>query len=173
MKFKSLVVATAIGLMVSGPANALFIDLGGVVVDGDALNQFTVNNPNSNAVVDITFDFVYEAGGAAFGNESWGSELILEVFHVDSGSAGQIGTQAVSCDDFGLICEFDLMWDDATGIFTAMGGFSFLTPIVDGSGDWIITVADSFDDLESMVNFWMVPSFPSIRNELECLPHPH
>lgn len=147
-KVKAIALGAVASLALAAPAQAtLFVDLGGVVVDGAGLNSFTVNNPNTNPVIDVTFEFIYEAGGDTFGNASWGSELILEVFHVNSGTAGQIGTQVQSCDAFGLICEFDLMWDDASGIFQAMGGFSFMDPILDGSGDWVVTVADSFDDL--------------------------
>jgi len=38
------------------------------------------------------------------------------------------------------------MWDDTSGTFTAMGNVTFLDPIADGSGDWQILIADSFDD---------------------------
>lgn len=171
MKFRSMLLAAAATVAISAPANALIIDLAGVAVDGAGISSFVVNNPDANAVIDITFDFTYEAGGATFGNASWGSELILEVFHVNSGSAGQIGTQAVSCTDFGLICEYDLMWDDTSGIFTATGGFSFIPPITDGSGDWVISVGDSFDDL-GIDGAFLDGSYVSINQERPAVPVP-
>jgi hypothetical protein len=143
MKLKSMMATAAATLLLSTSANALFIDLEGQESDGAAFNEFQVNNTNTAEVTSITFDFVYEAG---FENASWGSELIVEIGHLPTGSFAQIGTQAESCDFFGLICEFDLMWDDTSGIFTASGEITFMDPILDGSGDWNIIIADSFDD---------------------------
>lgn len=139
-----MMASAAATLLLTASANALVIDLEGQESDGADFNIFTVNNTNTAAVTDITFDFVYEAG---FENASWGSELIVEIGHLPTGQFAQIGTADVSCADFGLICEFDLMWDDAGGIFTASGSVSFMDPIADGSGDWQIVIADSFDDL--------------------------
>ena len=143
MKLKSMMASAAATLLLTASANALVIDLEGQESDGFAFNVFTVNNTNTAAVTNVTFDFVYEAG---FENASWGSELIVEIGHLPTGQFAQIGTQAESCDFFGLICEFDLMWDDTSGTFTASGSIEFMDPIADGSGDWQILIADSFDD---------------------------
>jgi hypothetical protein len=142
MKIRSLLVAGVMGLIISGPANAFFIDLGGVTADGAAFNVFYVNNPNTGAVVDVNFDFVYETGD----NASWGSEVVLQLLHVPTGAFGQVGTQDGGCDDFGITCSFDLMWDATGGTFYGSGSFTLTGAVADGSGSWEILIADSFDD---------------------------
>ncbi|MFK7888026.1 MAG: PEP-CTERM sorting domain-containing protein [Gammaproteobacteria bacterium] len=145
MKLKSMMATAAATLLLSTSANALFIDLEGQTADGADFNIFTVNNADSSEVIDMSFEFVYDAGDNG-ANISWGSELVVEVGHLDSGTFAQIGTEAGGCASFGVACEFDLMWDDTSGTFTAMGNVTFLDPIADGSGDWQILIADSFDD---------------------------
>jgi len=79
-------------------------------------------------------------------NISWGSELVVQIGHLPTMSFAQIGTVEGGCAVFGLDCDFDLMWTDESGIFTAAGSITFMDPIADGSGDWEILIADSFDD---------------------------
>ncbi len=145
MKLKSMMATAAASLLMTASANALLIDLEGQTADGAGFNVFTVNNTNTAAVTDITFEFVYDAGDNG-ANISWGSELVLQIGHLPSDMFAQIGTADGGCASFGVECEFDLMWDDTSGIFTAMGSVSFMDPITDGSGDWEILIADSFDD---------------------------
>ncbi len=143
MKIRSLLVASVVGLIVSGPANAFFIDLGGETADGAGFNYIYFNNSNSNAVVNVEFDFVYETGD----NASWGSEVIVEIGHLPTGTYGHVGSaNNPICSGFGVDCEFDLMWDDTSGTFYGSGSFAFPSAIADGSGDWQIIIADSFDD---------------------------
>lgn len=72
---------------------------------------------------------------------------IVEVGHLPSNQFVQIGTRDESRDSFGVDCEFDLMWDDESGIFSASGGINLYgSSIADGSGDWEMLLADSFDD---------------------------
>jgi len=161
-RIKTLAIGIAASLALSAPAHALEIDLTGVQADGAALNTFTVPNSDTNPVIDVTFEFIYDAGNS--GNASWGSELIVEVLHVNSATAGLIGTQIRSCDDFGVICDYDLGWGDSSGVFNATGGFSFASSIADGSGDWRITVGDSFDDA-GIDGVFLAGSFLSINQE--------
>lgn len=126
------------------PAAAFTIDLEGQEVDGAMFNVFTVTAPDIGEVSRIEFSFVYEAG---LDTGSWGSELVVQIGHLPSDEFVQIGTQDVGCSDFGIFCEFDLMWDDDVGTFTATGGINLNSnAIADGSGDWEILFADSFDD---------------------------
>ncbi len=143
MKIRSLLVAGVMGLIVSGPASAFFIDLGGVTADGAGFNIFTVENSNSNAVVDVNFDFVYQTNPE---NASWGSEVVMQLYHYPSGAYGLIGTQFDGCDAFGVFCDFDLMWDQTGGTFYGSGSFTLNGAVADGSGTWEILIADSFDD---------------------------
>ncbi len=145
MKIKSFLASASATLLLSTSANALMIDLAGQTADGDAFNVFTVANADTAAVTDITFDFVYDAGDNG-ANISWGSEMVLQIGHLPTMSFAQIGTVDGGCAVFGVDCSFDLMWDDNSGIFTASGSITFMDPILDGSGDWEILIADSFDD---------------------------
>lgn len=167
MNIKSFLASAAATVLLGTSANALLIDLEGQESDGAAFNVFTVSNADAGEVIDVNFDFVYEAG---FENASWGSELLVQITHVNSGAFGQIGTQAQSCDAFGTLCNFDLMWDDVSGIFTASGSFSFVDPIADGSGDWEILIADSFDDNGTDGRF-LAGSFISV-NQVAQVPVP-
>ena len=144
MKFKTLLAAAALMTFGMSAQATHIIDLSGVAVDGAGLNIFTQTNVPAGEVVDVSFDFTYEAGPG--GGGSWGSEVVLELLHVPTGVFFQIGTQDEGCDAFGLTCAFDLMWDDAPGIFTASGSVMFNGAIADGSGDYQITIGDSFDD---------------------------
>ena len=144
-KIRAITLGLVAGLALSAPAHALVIDLSGQQVNGASPNLIgPVNNPNSNPVIDVNFEFIYQAGDGS--NASWGSELFVEVEHVPTGSTGYIGTQVASCSVFGVTCDFDLMWNDASGLFNGTGSFSFIAPIADGSGNWQVTLADSFDD---------------------------
>ncbi len=145
MKLKAIMATAGATLLLSTSANALMIDLAGETADGAGFNVFTVANADTAAVTDITFDFVYDAGddGATI---SWGSEMVLQIGHIPTDQFAQIGTVDGGCASFGVDCSFDLMWDDTSGIFTASGSITFMDPILDGSGDWEILIADSFDD---------------------------
>ena len=166
MKIK--VILAACILLLSTSANALLIDLSGETADGNAFNIFTVNNINTAAVTDITFNFIYDAGDNG-SNFSWGSELGVQVGHIPTGLFGQIGTQDGGCAAFSVFCEFDLMWDDFGGVFTASGTISLGT-ILDGSGDWEVLIADSFDD-SGIDGRFLDGSFISI-NQVSQVPVP-
>ena len=125
-------------------ASAFTIDLAGQEADGEAFNIFTFTNDNTNAVSSITFDFVYDAGNNG-SNISWGSELLVQLGHLPTDQFAQVGTAAGSCAAFGVACVFDLGFTDDPGIFTASGTIDF-GAVADGSGDWEIIIADSFDD---------------------------
>ncbi len=136
----------ALALLVGGvSAHAFTIDLSGQTADGAGFNTFIVNNASMDSVGSIEFAFVYDAGDNG-SNISWGSELVVQVGHLPTETFVQIGTQAGSCDAFGLICDFDLMWDDVEGIYSAAGTINLAAAIADGSGDWEILIADQFDD---------------------------
>ncbi|MFK8014913.1 MAG: PEP-CTERM sorting domain-containing protein [Gammaproteobacteria bacterium] len=145
MKLKAIMATAAATLLLSTSANALMIDLAGEEADGGAFNVFVVPNADTGAVTDITFDFIYDAGNNG-SNISWGSELVVQIGHLPTMSFAQIGTVDGGCAVFGIDCAFDLMWDDTSGIFSASGSITFMDPILDGSGDWEILIADSFDD---------------------------
>ena len=148
MKIRTLLISFAASLFVGMSANAdLIIDLEGEEANGNGFNVFTVNNADASQVTGISFNFVYDAGVSG-SNISWGSELLVQIGHLPTNAFAQIGTQDESCDAFGVICEVDLMWDDAPGVFSAAGGFNLQPPgnPADGSGNWEILIADSFDD---------------------------
>lgn len=134
----------SVALCTSLGAHAFTIDLSGVTVDGlSPFNTFVVSNANVAPAATIDFVFVYDAGdnGSVI---SWGSELVLEIGHLDSETYAQIGTQEGGCAVVDLDCDFDLMWTDESGIFTAAGSIDFV--VGDGSGDWQIIVFDTFND---------------------------
>ena len=180
MNIKSNVLAAVAGTVLAAPAHALFIDLEGVTVDGAAPGAFVVNNPDTNAVIDITFNFVYEAGTCSIcgdppgsGNSSWGEEVLLNVTHIPTNTSAQIGTDTGgSCSGFGAVnfCEFDLGWDDESGVFSASGSVSLAPPVLDGSGNWAIIVLDSFNDA-GIDGVFLADSWLSI-NQVSPVPVP-
>ncbi|WP_395342418.1 hypothetical protein PN836_000900 [Ningiella sp. W23] len=140
MKKQSFIAAAL--LLLSVQANALIISLEGEQADGESFNIFTVNNTDTREVLDLSFNFIYEAF-----TPSWGADLVLEIAHIDSGSFFQVGTQDFGCTDLGVLCEFDLCLPDESGVFSAAGMISLpFRAIIDGSGVWEILIADSFDD---------------------------
>lgn len=133
---------SALLLLLTFQANAVIVSLDGEQADGENFNILSLTNANMNEVVDISFNFIYEAL-----SPSWGGELIVEVGHLDSDTFFQIGTDDISCSDFGVTCEFNLDWANESGIYTANGVISLLPgEIMDGSGEWEILIGDSFDD---------------------------
>lgn len=138
---KHILIAASL-LFLSLQANAVIISLEGQEADGAAFNIFSVNNSNTDEVLDISFNFVYEAF-----TPSWASDLVVEIGHLDSGNFFQIGTQSGGCTDLGVLCDFDLAWAGEPGIFNASGMISVaVNAIIDGAGEWEVLIADSFDD---------------------------
>jgi hypothetical protein len=162
MKKQSLF--AAILLLLSIQANAALVSLDGVEADGAELNILALNNANTDEVLDISFNFVFEAF-----DPGWGSDLLVEVAHLTSGSFFQIGTQAASCTDFGLSCEFDLGWSSEPGIFQAAGMISLpVATILDGSGDWEVVIADSFDD-DGVDGVFLAGSFIEVNQGMRAV----
>ncbi|MFC4698968.1 hypothetical protein ACFO4O_02180 [Glaciecola siphonariae] len=129
-------------LFLSLQANAVIISLDGQEADGAAFNVLNVTNTNSNEVLEISYNFMYEAL-----DPSWATDLIVEIAHLTSGTFFQIGNAGFSCTDFGVECEADLGFLDQSGIFSASGIISLdVGTILDGSGDWEVAIGDSFDD---------------------------
>ncbi len=180
MKLKTLFLTAVAGTVLAAPAHALFVDLEGLAVDGAGPNSLLVPNLDPNEVIDVTFNFEYEAGTCDIcgdppgsGNPSWGEELLLSLNHIPSGTAAQIGTDTGgSCSGFGMtnFCEFDLGWDGSSGIFSASGSLTFTPAILDGSGLWAIIVLDSFDDA-GVDGVFLAGSFVSI-NQAAPVPVP-
>ncbi|MBT1449288.1 hypothetical protein KJ365_00215 [Glaciecola sp. XM2] len=140
MKKQSFIAAVL--LLLSIQANAVVISLDDQETDGAAFNILPFNNTDTREVLGISFSFFFEAL-----SPSWASDLVVEIAHLDSNNFYQIGTQEFGCTDFGVECEFDLGWLDDSGVFEASGTLS-LDPgtIADGSGEWEILIAESFDD---------------------------
>lgn len=138
---KQILLAASL-LFLSIQANAVVISLEGKQADGAGFNIFGLNNTNTDEVLAISFNFVYEAL-----TPSWGTDLVVEIGHLDSGNFFQIGTQGAGCTDLGVLCDFDLAWSDGPGIFNASGMISLaIGTILNGSGNWEVLIADSFDD---------------------------
>jgi hypothetical protein len=140
MKKQSFIAAVL--LLLSIQANAVVISLEGEEADGAAFNILTLNNTDTREVLDINFNFNYEAF-----DPSWSTDLVVEVAHITSGTFYQIGTQAFGCADLGVLCDFDLAWIDVSGVFSAVGTISLaIDTIVNGAGDWEVLIADTFND---------------------------
>lgn len=140
MKKQSFIAAVL--LLLSIQANAVVISLDGQEADGAEFNILSLNNTDTREVLEISFSFFYEAL-----TPSWATDLVVEIAHLDSSNFYQIGTQAFGCTDLGVECEFDLGWLDDSGVFEASGTLSLdAGTITDGSGDWEVLIADSFDD---------------------------
>ncbi len=163
MKKQSLI-ATVL-LLLSIQANAVVISLDGQESDGAAFNILALNNGDTREVLDISFSFFYEALAT-----SWASDLVVEIAHLDSGNFYQIGTQSFGCTDLGINCEFDLGWLDEPGIFEATGTLSLAADtILDGSGDWEVLIADSFDD-NGVDGIFLAGSFVEIVQGSRAVP---
>ncbi len=140
MKKQSFIAALLLSLSIQ--ANAVVISLEGQEADGANLNIFGLTNSDTSEVLEIGYNFIYQAL-----EPSWGSEMVLEVGHIDSDTFFQFGTQEIGCADFGVVCEVDLAFSDEPGVYTASGTLSLTAgEIADGSGLWEILIADSFDD---------------------------
>lgn len=163
MKKQSLIAAVL--LLLSIQANAVVISLEGQEADGAAFNILSLNNPDTSEVLDISFNFVYEAL-----TPSWATDLVVEIAHLDSGNFYQIGTQAFGCTDLGVSCEFDLGWMDESGVFETSGTLS-LDPgtILNGSGAWEVLIADSFDD-DAVDGVFLAGSFVEIIQGVRSTP---
>ena len=103
---KSLLIASAATLALAGAAQAdLTMDLD---TDTDGANPVTFSyfQDTHGAFEDVSWDLTHEAF-----SPSWGSELYMEITHVDSGTSFTIG----GGDDDTV--DINLGWDDASGVY--------------------------------------------------------
>jgi len=130
-----LSIGTALSLGLTTTTQAQFV----IPVDSDSDGipvSFTFFQDTHDALLSISWDLDHEAF-----SPSWGSELRLDLTHVDSGTLVTMGG--------GGAVDIDFDWADGPGLYSSAGTMTAAElgiAIEDTYGDWVVTVFESYDD---------------------------
>ena len=129
-----LSVGAALSMALTATAQAQFV----IPVDSDSDGtpvSYTFFQDTHDAILSISWDLNHEAF-----SPSWGSELAMDLLHVDSGTVVTFGTGGV---------DIDFGWANAPGLYASAGTMTAAElgiAIEDTYGDWVLTVFETYDD---------------------------
>ena len=103
---------------------------------------FSFMQATSDSLLSVSWDLDFEAF-----TPSWGSELRINLLHVDSATSISLG----GGDDASVDINFGFA--NASGLYSSAGTAAAIVlgiSIADTSGEWLVTVDESFDDTSIM-----------------------